>query len=85
MLEPHGMFDDAAELTLRSGSQIKSFTAHQHDGKDIVIIETLAGRKLAFAISYNADTQKQHMVKIDGKAFEWKGFASLIIGDDERE
>ncbi|MFC4292391.1 alginate lyase family protein [Sphingorhabdus arenilitoris] len=85
LLEPHGLFDDAAELTVASDSQIKSMSAHQQDGKDVILIDTLSGQQLAFAVSYDPDPKKQHQIDVNGKTVSWKGFAAPITMNDEGE
>lgn len=78
LLESHGLYDGAAEQTVGSDSQIKSLKLESHDGKDIVLIETLAGARSLFAISYNRDATKSHKATFDGKPISWKGYAARI-------
>ncbi len=79
ILERHGLSDGAAEQTVNSDSQIKSLSFETIDGKDIMIIETLAGAKTAFAVSYDQDSEKQHSVTYQGQEICWSGFAASLV------
>jgi len=78
VLESHGLYDGAAEQTVGSDSQIKSLRLETDNGKDIVSIETLAGTRLLFAISYDTDSSKSHSATVGGKKISWKGYAALV-------
>ena len=78
LLESHGLYDGAAEQTVGSDSQIKSLRLETDNGKDIVSIETLAGIRTLFAISYDTDPGKSHSATVGGKKISWKGYAALI-------
>ena len=78
LLESHGLYDGAAEQTTASDSQIKSLRLETDNGKDIVSIETLAGTRLLFAISYDTDSRKSHSATVGGKKISWKGYAAQI-------
>ena len=78
LLESHGRYDGAAEQTVGSDSQIKSLKLESHDGKDVVLIETLAGARSLFAISYDSNASKSHKATFGGKPISWKGYAARI-------
>ncbi|MGB5483486.1 alginate lyase family protein [Parasphingorhabdus sp.] len=78
MLEAHGRYDGAAEQTVEGDSQIKSLGHESVNGADIVFVETLDGKKTAFAISYDSDPEKKHSVKVGGQMLNWTGFAARI-------
>lgn len=78
ILERHGLTDGAAEQTVNSNSQIKSLSFESIDGNDIMIIETLAGAKTAFAVSYDQDSNKEHEVSFKNQTIKWSGFAASV-------
>lgn len=78
ILERHGLSDGAAEQTVNSDSQIKSLSFETIDGNDIMIIETLAGAKTAFAISYDNDPKKEYEVSFNDTIIKWSGFAASV-------
>ncbi|WP_109355627.1 alginate lyase family protein [Sphingorhabdus sp. EL138] len=78
ILEAHGRYDGAAEQTVASDSQIRQMAFETVDGKDILFLETTAGTKLAFAVSYDPDNATKHTVKFRGQTLSWKGFAARI-------
>ena len=78
LLERHGLSDGAAEQTVNSDSQIKSLSFESIDGNDIMIIETLAGAKTAFAVSYDQDSNKKHEVSFKDQTIRWSGFAASL-------
>ena len=77
-LEPHGLYDGTAERTVESRSQIASLRHFEQSGTDIVIVETIGGKKTALAVSYDPDPEKRHTVTIDGMPLSWRGFAARI-------
>ncbi|ROT97431.1 alginate lyase [Altererythrobacter sp. FM1] len=83
LLEPHGLYDGAAEQTVGSRSQIASLRHETHDGYDFVIVETKSGAKTALALSYDSDPAKTHNAKIDGHDVRWTGFAARIALNGE--
>lgn len=78
ILEAHGRSDGAAEQTVKSDSQIKSLSFKSINGNDIMMIETLAGTKTAFAVSYDNAADKQHEVTYQGQKIGWKGYAASV-------
>ena len=78
VLEPHGLYDGAAERTVGSRSQIASLRHLRQDGSDLVIVETLSGEKTVLAISYDQNPAKRHSATIDGQKLSWAGYAARI-------
>ena len=78
LLEPHGLYDGAAERTVGSRSQIASLRHLNQDGSDLVIVETLSGEKTVLAISYDQDPANRHNATIDGQKLSWTGYAARI-------
>jgi hypothetical protein len=81
VLEPHGLYDGAAERTVASRSQIASLRKLEQAGSDLVVIETVGGKKTVVAISYDPDPAKVHSAKLNGRTLRWKGFAARISLD----
>ena len=85
LLETHGRYDGAAEQTVDSDSQIASLARTSFSGKDVLIITTRAGARVALAISYDNDPNKQHSINADGTTVRWSGYAARIdLGNEER-
>jgi hypothetical protein len=78
VLEPHGLYDGAAELTVGSHSRIASLRHFAAEGNDVVVIETVTGERTALAISYDTDPAKPHAMLLDGRRLTWTGFAARI-------
>ena len=78
MLESHGLYDGETEQTIESDSQIASLRHVRSGTNDIVLIETLAGGKVALAISWNDNPNKKHSVTIEGRKINWLGYAARI-------
>lgn len=78
VLETHGWYDAATELTAHSRSQIASLRHVNQSSYDLVVIETASGRKTAFAVSYVDDPAARHTATIDGREVVWTGFAARI-------
>ncbi len=84
ILEPHGLYDGASEQTVGSRSQIASLRHIAVGEYDIVVVETLGGKKTGMAISYDSDTSKRHSAMVDGQLMSWTGFAGRIaLGQQE--
>ena len=78
VLEPHGLYDGAAERTVASRSQIATLKHVEHAGSDLVIVETLSGERTLLAISHDRDPAKRHSTVIDGQKVSWTGYAARI-------
>lgn len=78
ILEPHGLYDGAAERTVGSRSQIAELQHLRQEGADLVIIEALDGTKTILAISYDQDPAKRHEATVDGHTVTWTGYAARI-------
>lgn len=79
VLESHGRYDGAAEQTVASDSQIRSIAAESRDGADIMIIETLAGSRVAVAFAHDGDAAKAHDIKMGQDRLVWTGPAARIV------
>lgn len=78
LLESHGLYDGETEQTLGSDSQIASLRHERVGEYDIVIIEALAGQRVAVAVSWDENPENQHSVTFDGHEIEWRGFAARV-------
>lgn len=78
ILESHGRYDGAAEQTVASDSQIRSLTSKSGVGTDAVLIETVAGERVAVAVAYDPDAKKVHKITIGSDRIEWTGPAARI-------
>lgn len=78
VLEPHGLYDGAAERTVGSESQIASLRHVRQEGIDLVIVEALNGKKTVLAISYDQDPTKRHEATVDGQTIAWTGYAARV-------
>ena len=78
ILESHGLYDGAAEQTIDSDSQIASLEHVRSGDSDVVLIETLAGKKVAVAISWDADPETAHSATIEGREISWQGYAARV-------
>lgn len=78
LLESHGLYDGAAERTVDSDSLIKTLQHAQSGSYDLVYLETLAGARSVFAISYDPDPKNTHQAMFQGALIKWTGFAARI-------
>ena len=78
ILESHGLYDGAAEQTVGSDSQIASLRHERVGEYDIAVIETLAGERVAVAVSWDENPGNQHSVTFEGREIEWRGFAARV-------
>lgn len=82
ILEPHGLYDGAAEQTIDSDSQIASLKHYRTGTNDIAVIETLSGTKVALAISWDDNPATTHSAAAGGHDIEWQGYAARILLDN---
>jgi hypothetical protein len=85
LVEPHGLYDGAAEQTVESDSQIASLRHVREGTSDIVLIETLAGEKVAVAISWDEAPEAVHTSSVDGREIAWRGFVARIPLSSEED
>jgi oligo-alginate lyase len=78
VLESHGRYDGAAEVTVASDSRIRSVTTTTVGGADVAVIETLAGERVAVTLAHDPDPKKAHEVMIAGERLSWTGPAARI-------
>ena len=78
IIEPHGLYDGAAEQTINPDSRIASLR-HERSGEyDLVVIETVQGDETVIAISWEADPAAMHSATLDGRVISWQGYAARI-------
>ena len=78
ILEPHGLYDGANEVTVDSQSQIASLKHVAAGPYDLVMVTTLAGSRTVLAISYDEDASKRHSATVEGQKVEWTGYAARV-------
>lgn len=78
LLESHGRYDGAAEQTVASRSQVAAMRHDRQGGMDIVRLTLKDGRRVAVAVSHDADPGARHRFKLGGQTLEWAGFAAVL-------
>lgn len=73
LLEPHGSYDAGSELTVDTGSQVKTLTHARAGDNDIVTVTYLDGRTTILAIADDASDGATHRATIDGRTQSWTG------------
>lgn len=73
LLEPHGSYDAGSELTVNTGSQVKSLTHTRAGDADIVTVTFLDGRSTTVAIADDASEGATHRASIGGRNQSWTG------------
>lgn len=78
VIEPHGLYDPAAEFTADSSSQIASVIHEVHGHYDLIDIAFKKGQHAVIALSNNPDNKAKHKVKFQGVDYEWHGYYRLF-------
>lgn len=78
VIEPHGVYDPAAEFTSGSEPQIASIDHVSQDGRDFISLHTVSGETIHIAISNDPDPARNHHAIIGGGAKSWTGFAAIL-------
>ena len=84
LLEAHGRYDGAAEQTVASRSRIAAMRHDRQDGMDIVRLTLEGGRRVAVAVSHDADPAARHRARLGRDRLEWVGFAAVVELKPER-
>ena len=72
MLEPHGLYDPAQEVTVQSDSGIRA-VAHEWGRTASLVRLTFAdGTTLAVGVAEDADAGR-HRVRAGGRTYRWSG------------
>ncbi len=77
-LEVHGEYNSTEEFTIGSESSIVSIERYSDGSRDVIRLATRQGDERYLALSYNRDDSMEHAVRIDGRAFAWKGYYGLF-------
>ena len=80
VMEPHGVYDAAAEFTVGSQSQIASVDYRAINGADLVRLKTHDGAEIAVAISNDPNPDKTHAIRLDERDWRWTGFIKKFGG-----
>lgn len=78
VLEPHGDFDPAREVTVGAESGIESITHRRVQGMDLIGLQFKAGKRLYVALSGDPDAEKRHRIEVDGRRWQWTGFYKVF-------
>ena len=78
LLESHGRYDGAAEQTVASRSRVAAMRHDRQDGMDIVRLTLEDGRRVAVAVSHDAQPRARHRVTLGADTIEWSGFAAVV-------
>lgn len=79
VLESHGRYDGAAEQVVASNSQIRAPKVAQRPGYDLMMIETLAGSRVAVVVAHDTTAGKAHELTWEGQPLRWSGPAARIV------
>ena len=72
MLEPHGLYDAAQEVTIQSGSGIEAVSHERGRTASVVTLNFTDGTSLAIGIAEDADPRR-HRVRAGGRTYRWSG------------
>ena len=78
IIEPHGIYDPAAEFTADSASQIVSFTHERQGQYDLVHIVFKQGQQVVVAVSYESAKDQEHKLKYKGQDYRWQGYFKVF-------
>ncbi len=79
ILETHGHYDPDLEQTVASDSRIRSLSLTSGADADVMIVETLAGRRLAVAVARDADANRAHEVIVGDESIRWTGPVGSVV------
>jgi hypothetical protein len=82
VIEPHGVYDAAAELTMESEGRVRSIEHVNEDGCDIVTLRLRDDKVIHVAVSHNSDPSAWRRIVLEGREIEWSGYAA-VIGEKE--
>lgn len=80
VLEMHGQYSAAFEYARDAQTRIRQLRLVQSDGADLILIETLSGATLAFAISWEPGTGT-HSLTDAGIRWTWSGFGDFAAAN----
>jgi hypothetical protein len=78
VLEPHGIYDPAAEFTADSASQIVAVEHEKLGDYDLVSIEFKQGQHTVIALSNNPNKNAKHNTNFQGEKYQWKGYYKVF-------
>ncbi len=79
ILETHGNDDPELEQTVASDSQIRSLSLVSRADADVLIIETLGGRRVAVAVSRETDAKRTHGLVVGDENIRWTGPVGSVV------
>lgn len=78
VIEPHGVYDSAAEFTLGSEPQILGTRHVQADDADLIVLTLRGGQVLTVALAHEAGADQQHVVTDGGHDWRWRGVIDVL-------
>lgn len=79
ILETHGAYDPDLEQVVASDSQIRSLSLVSRADADILIIETLAGVRIAAAMAHDPGANRTHEVMVGDEKIRWTGAVGRVV------
>ena len=73
VLEPHGLYDPAQEITVQSESEIAKIEHAERRGDSVVRIEYTDGTALVVGLSTDDRNRRLRSVSLAGKTYQWTG------------
>lgn len=78
LLETHGEYNGTLEYTLEPYSSVADLELVEQGDLDLIRIETVAGKVLGLAISYDSDESINHSISYQGQELNWQGYYQLF-------
>jgi hypothetical protein len=79
ILETHGSYDPDLEQVVASDSQIRSLSLESRADADILIVETLAGVRIAAAMAHEPDPKRTHEAVVGDEKIRWTGAVGRVV------
>lgn len=79
ILETHGSYDPDLEQVVASDSQIRSLSLESRADADILIVETLAGVRIAAAMAHDPDPKRTHEAVVGDEKIRWTGAVGRVV------
>ncbi len=85
VLEPHGIYDPAAEFTADSASQITAVEHEKSGDYDLIRIEFKQGQHTVVALSNDPNNNTKHQARFQGETYQWRGFYKVFSVKDTKQ
>lgn len=77
VIEPHGLYDPAQEVTVQSDSRIESVLTVEGENATLVQIEFTSGARVTVGID-NDHEDRAHTITANGQRYEWSGSHTIF-------